>query len=105
MLLSRLAPACLLLAPLAVALPACAQQAPVASAEAPPVPSGKDYAAMTPEQRYALRLRIRALPDEARKPWLTQLKANVDSLPDDIHNALHDERNAMDAKNGTKPVE
>lgn len=76
-----------------------------ATAEVPPVPSGPEYAAMTPEARYALRLRVRALPDDVRKPWLAKLKANVDTLPDDVHNALHDERNAMDARHGTKPVE
>ncbi|WP_207080849.1 hypothetical protein [Novosphingobium sp. KA1] len=109
MILKILAPAVLGLAASGMAVPvladapaAATQTAPV---DVPPVPSGKDYAAMTPEQRYELRLRIRTLPDDVRKPWLAKLKANVDSLPDDIHNALHDERNAMDAKHGTKPVE
>ncbi len=88
--------------PAAFAAPAFTQATVTA---VPPVPGGREYAAMTPEQRYALRLRIRTLPENVRKPWLAQLRANVDTLPDDIHNALHDERNAMDARHGTRPAE
>lgn len=81
-----------------------AQGAPVA-AQVPAVPTGEQYAAMTPEERYALRLRVRSLPDEVRKPWLAKLKAVVDSLPEETRLKLHNERNAMDAVHGTRPVE
>jgi hypothetical protein len=74
-------------------------------AEAPPVPTGAEYLAMTGEERYALRLKVRGLPDDVRKPWLVKLKEQVDALPEADRLKLHDERNAMDAKHGTKPVE
>src|SRR3546814_2556932 len=48
----------------------------------PAVPSGREYLAMTAEQRYQLRLEVRALPDMHRIPWLDQLKRNLrDGLP------------------------
>lgn len=78
---------------------AAAQQA-----EAPPVPSGAEYLAMTPQQRYELRLKVRALPENLRQPWLARLKAAVDALPEQQRLALHDERNGMDAAHGTAPV-
>jgi len=92
-----------------IATPLSAQSAattpsPAAQAEVPPVPTGPEYVAMTPQQRYALRLRVRALPDNLRLPWLARLKAAVDSLPKEQALALHNERNRMDAAHGTKPT-
>ncbi|TAA39621.1 alpha/beta hydrolase [Pseudoxanthomonas winnipegensis] len=97
----------------AVALPTAPAHAgaPAASAGAgagvqvPPVPTGPQYMAMTAQQRYDLRLRIRALPEAQRAPWLARLKVAVDALPEDQRLLLHDERNQMDAEHGTKPVE
>src|SRR3546814_13220241 len=65
----------------------------------PAVPSGREYLAMTAEQRYQLRLEVRALPDTHRIPWLDQLKRNLrDGLPQaDLdrlhpHHAPHEQR-------------
>lgn len=70
----------------------------------PPVPTAKEYLEMSPEQRYDLRLRVRDLPDVARIPWLNRLKDTLhDGLSAGQVKALHDERNAMDAENGTRP--
>jgi uncharacterized protein len=76
-----------------------------AAQESPKVPTGDEYVAMTAEQRYALRLQIRELPEAPRKAWLAQLQKVVHSLPEPMQHKLHDERNAMDAKYGTKPVQ
>ncbi|MCJ2184275.1 hypothetical protein MTR62_16485 [Novosphingobium sp. 1949] len=70
----------------------------------PGVPGPYEYLAMSAQERYALRLRVRVLPDDIRKPWLRQLQINVDSLPGRVALRLHDERNAMDVENGTLPV-
>ncbi|MBL8643906.1 MAG: alpha/beta hydrolase [Rhodospirillaceae bacterium] len=87
--------------------PSPAPAAPNLAGETPePVPTAAAYMEMTPEGRYDLRLKVRGLPEDARKRWLAQLKFNLDAgLPYAAHLALHDERNAMDAKHGTKPVE
>lgn len=70
----------------------------------PPVPTAKEYLEMTPEQRYDLRLRVRDLPDASRIPWLNQLKQTLhDGLTAEQVKTLHDERNVMDAENGTRP--
>jgi uncharacterized protein len=72
--------------------------------KAPPVPSARDYQAMTPEQRYALRLWIRDLPDAQRIPWLTTLRDNLHrDLSEAEVEVLHAERNRMDADRGTRP--
>ena len=70
----------------------------------PPVPAAQAYLQMTPEQRYDLRLRIRDLPDPVRIPWLTRLRDTLQSgLTKEQRDALHEERNRMDAEHGTKP--
>jgi len=70
----------------------------------PPVPTAKEYLEMTPAQRYDLRLRVRDLPDASRIPWLNQLKQTLhDGLTAEQVKTLHDERNSMDAENGTRP--
>lgn len=72
----------------------------------PAVPTAKEYLDMTPEQRYDLRLRVRDLPDISRIPWLNALKKTLHSgLTKEQSEALHTERNRMDAENGTRPHE
>ncbi len=70
----------------------------------PEVPTAQAYLRMTPEQRYDLRLRVRDLPDNARIPWLNRLKKTLhDGLTPEQAKTLHEERNRMDADNGTRP--
>lgn len=69
-------------------------------------PTAEAYMAMTPEERYALRLDVRSWPDEERHSFLAQLKYNLEAgLWYEEQHALHEERNAMDRKHGTSPVE
>ncbi len=69
-----------------------------------PVPTVEEYMAMTAQQRYDLRIRIRALPAELGDPWGEQFKYNLDAgLWYGAHRALHDERVRMDKLNGTSP--
>lgn len=73
-------------------------------ATVPSVPSARDYMAMTPEARYQLRLDVRALPDPHRIPWLNGLKKTLHGgLSKAELELLHTERNAMDARHGTRP--
>ncbi|MCD9031046.1 prolyl oligopeptidase family serine peptidase [Luteimonas sp. Y-2-2-4F] len=70
----------------------------------PPVPDAQAYIGMTAEERYRLRLRVRELPDAQRIPWLNRLKATLHGgLSAEQQEALHDERNAMDRRHGTRP--
>ena len=70
----------------------------------PAVPSAADYLAMTPQQRYDLRLHVRQLDDAQRIPWLSGLKQTLhDGLTKAQVEALHSERNAMDSEQGTRP--
>lgn len=70
----------------------------------PPVPSAAAYLAMSPQERYDLRLYVRELPDADRIPWLASLKQTLhDGLSKAQVEALHAERNAMDAEQGTRP--
>lgn len=92
---------------LALAVPAMAQQ-PAASADGyprgpagAPVPEAWDYVRLTPQQRFDLRASARALPTEQRTQHNKALKTEIDKLPDWIHEALHDERTAMDCRNET----
>lgn len=72
----------------------------------PAVPTAQDYLKMSPEQRYDLRLRVRDLPDVSRIPWLNGLKKTLHAgLTKAQAEALHAERNRMDADNGTRPHE
>lgn len=75
-------------------------------APAPPVPTARQYWDLSPEQRYALRLQVRELPDAVRIPWLTQLKRTLEeglSEEDDLQ--LHQECDRMDQVHGTRPHE
>lgn len=76
-----------------------------AKVQVPSVPGAKDYAAMSPEQRYQLRLRVRALPKPERDAFNAKLYDVVHSLPDPIRQRLHDERAVMDRKGGTAAVD
>lgn len=70
----------------------------------PAVPTAQEYMALTAEQRYDLRLRVRDLPDAQRIPWLTRLKQTLhDGLTKQQAEALHAERNRMDSQHGTQP--
>ncbi|MGY1459452.1 MULTISPECIES: alpha/beta hydrolase [unclassified Luteimonas] len=70
----------------------------------PALPSAREYMAMTPEARYQLRLDVRALPDPHRVPWLNGLKRTLHGgLAKEELELLHTERNAMDARHGTRP--
>lgn len=74
--------------------------------EVPPVPTAAAYWQMTPEQRYDLRMWVRQLPDRQRIPWLTRLRDTLhDGLSKEQGQALHEERNRMDAEQGSKPHE
>jgi hypothetical protein len=68
-----------------------------------PVPSAWDYVRLSPEQRYELRQKARALPPEQRTEHNRALKREVDALPTWIHEALHDERTDMDCRHNTTP--
>ncbi len=71
-----------------------------------PVPTADEYIAMTAEERYALRIKVRGWPDEERRRFLSQLKFNLEAgLWYSEQQALHEERNRMDQKYGTRPVE
>lgn len=74
------------------------------SVQVPPMPTAQEYFAMTPEQRYQLRMQVRSLPDAQRIPWVTrQYHVLHDGLSAEQLEALHKERNEMDGKHGTKP--
>lgn len=74
--------------------------------QVPPVPTAAAYWQMTPEQRYDLRMWVRQLPDRQRIPWLTGLRDTLhDGLSKEQVQTLHDERNRMDAEQGSKPHE
>ncbi len=83
--------------------------APMAAAEVPalrgpasaPVPEAWDYVRLTPRQRYDLRTRARALPEEERAEHGRALRQEIDKLPAWIYGVLHYERAAMDCLNGT----
>ncbi len=69
------------------------------------VPSAAEYVAMTPEERYRLRVDVRSWPEQERRAFLSRLKYNLEAgLWYDEQFALHEERNAMDKKHGTRPV-
>lgn len=66
------------------------------------VPGPREYVDMTPEQRYRLRMQVRALPDAARIPWVQQFERALGSS-DAPYVKLHKERNRMDRMHGTLP--
>jgi ferri-bacillibactin esterase len=70
------------------------------------VPTAAEYIEMTPEERYSIRMEVRGWPETQRRAFLRQLRYNLESgMWYDEQHALHVERNAMDAKFGTRPVE
>lgn len=75
-------------------------------ASVPPVPDAKQYLALGAEGRYRLRMQVRALPDLHRIPWLNGLKAALkEGLDSEQHMQLHDERQEMDQRFGSRPHE
>ena len=72
--------------------------------EVPAVPDARAYFDMTAEERYQLRLQVRALPDPHRIPWLNQLKRTLqEGLSKEEMQHLHAERLEMDQRHGSKP--
>lgn len=72
--------------------------------QVPPQPTARQYWEMTPEQRYDLRMWVRQLPDQQRIPWLTALRDTLQGgLDANQRQALHDERNRLDAAHGSAP--
>lgn len=84
-----------------LALGAAAQSASPAAAM-PPVPTAESYLRMTPQQRYDLRIIIRAKPLPQRRAWLSAFKASaITPQPDDVYLRLHEEREQMDRRYNT----
>lgn len=74
--------------------------------EIPPVPTAAEYMALGAEGRYRLRMKVRALPDLHRIPWLRGLRASLGSgLSQEERARLHDERQRMDRTYGSRPHE
>lgn len=70
----------------------------------PPVPGAAEYMGLGADGRYRLRMQVRALPDLHRIPWLNGLKASLKAgLDATDHQRLHDERQEMDARYGSRP--
>ncbi len=70
----------------------------------PAMPTAQEYLQMTAEQRYQLRVQVRGLPEAERIPWVTGLyRVLHDGLTKEQLDALHEERNSMDQRLGTKP--
>ncbi|GFE90518.1 alpha/beta hydrolase [Steroidobacter agaridevorans] len=68
------------------------------------VPTAEEYLQLTAEQRYKLRMRIRKLPEQKRMAWNQQFQYSLNSgLTYLQHRKLHEERQEMDQKHGTKP--
>jgi predicted alpha/beta superfamily hydrolase len=69
-----------------------------------PVPSSSQYLALDAQQRYDLRLRVRALPEAERKLWTQRFQTSLNAgLTYGQHRRLHEERVAMDETHGTSP--
>lgn len=69
-----------------------------------PIPTAEEYLRWTPQKRYDVRIRVRALPAAQRDAWGDQFKYNLDAgLWYADHRALHDERVRMDELHGTAP--
>jgi len=83
--------------------PAPAPKNPPVNSSKIPVPSVQAYMAMTPEARYALRLKVRALPEAQRVAWVDLFDYTLSAgLTYDQHRRLHEERVRMDELHGTK---
>ena len=67
------------------------------------VPTADQYRAMNPEQRYALRLRVRSLPKAQREVWTQQFNPSLSAgLTYRQHRRFYEERVAMDQLHGTR---
>ena len=68
------------------------------------IPDSTAYLELTPDQRYALRLQVRALPELERQQWNNAFQYNLRSgLTYAQHRGLHEERQAIDKIHGTSP--
>jgi len=73
-------------------------------AEVPAVPNAKQYLALSAEQRYQLRTRVRALPKVQRDAFNARFYDTLHGdMPADARQRLHTERIAMDKRHGTVP--
>lgn len=67
------------------------------------VPTAGEYRAMNAEQRYALRLRVRDLPEDRRKLWTQAFHTSLSAgLTYGEHRRFYEERVAMDQRHGTR---
>ncbi len=67
------------------------------------VPTAGEYRAMNADQRYALRLRVRDLPEEQRKLWTQAFNTSLSAgLTYGEHRRFYEERVAMDQRHGTR---
>lgn len=72
----------------------------------PAVPTAEEYLRLGAEGRYRLRMQVRALPELHRIPWLNGLKAALENgLDRETHAKLHEERQEMDERYGSRPHE
>ncbi len=70
------------------------------------MPDAASYMKMTPEARYDLRMKTRALPEAQRKVWVAEFERTLKSgLTYGPHRLLAEERIAMDKKHGTAPID
>lgn len=68
------------------------------------VPTAEEYLKLSADQRYKLRMRVRKLPEQQRTAWNQQFQYSLNAgLTYLQHRKLHEEREAMDARHGTKP--
>lgn len=69
-----------------------------------PVPAADEYLAMDAEQRFQLRMRLRALDKPRQEAWTRRFKYNLDAaLPYYEHRLLHEEKTRMDQLHGYVP--
>lgn len=68
------------------------------------IPTVEQYLALPAQQRYELRIQVRALPEEQFRAWTRQFQDVLSGgLTYGQHRRLHEERVAMDAAHGTSP--
>ncbi|MFC3712977.1 alpha/beta hydrolase [Sphingoaurantiacus capsulatus] len=70
------------------------------------IPTVEDYVKLTPEQRYELRIRSRKISPALHPSWVAEFDRTLGAgLTYGEHRALAEEREAMDKKHGTKPID
>lgn len=67
------------------------------------IPDPRHYLAMTADQRYALRTKVRRLPRDKRDAWIAEFDRRLNvALTYGEHRRLHEEKEAMDERHGTR---